>query len=63
MSETSIPQGEIVTGKMVHRAAMNCLIVNYARPEDWFFKQFFSTDEIEQYAAEYNLIIKQENPT
>lgn len=60
MSETSIPQGELRVGKIIHRAALNCLIVPHANPEEWFMKQFLSTEEVERYAAEHNLTITQE---
>lgn len=58
MSETSIPQGELIVGKVVHGAAMNCMIVPYDDPEGWYFQQFFSTAAIEEFAAKHNLIMK-----
>lgn len=58
--EINTPQGELVIGKMIHGAALNCMIVPYDNPSEWYFKQFFSTTEIEQYAADHNLVIQQE---
>lgn len=56
--ETSIMQGELVIGRMVHGAACNCMITSFADPDGWFFKQFTSQDAIEAYAAEHRLIMK-----
>jgi hypothetical protein len=56
-----MPQGELVIGKILYGAAMNCLIIPAEDPDAWFFKQFFSTNEIEQFALEHDLIIKRED--
>lgn len=56
--ETSTPQGEIRIGPLIYGAAMNCLVV--PRDGNWYFKQFISTEEVEQFAAEYNLTIVEE---
>lgn len=60
MSETSTaPQGELIIGSLVHGAAVNCMIVPYSDPTDWYMRQFFSRAEMEQYALENRLIIKE----
>lgn len=59
MSATSTAQGELIIGSLVHGAAVNCMIVPFSDPEEWFMKQFFSRGELEQYALENSLIIKE----
>lgn len=61
MSGIDMSQGELRIGKVIHKAALNCLIVPRENPEEWFFKQFLSTEEVEQYAAEHDLTITKED--
>lgn len=56
--ETSTVQGELIVGTVVHSAMLNCMIVPYDNPDEWFFKQFPSTAAIEEFAAKFNLVIK-----
>lgn len=58
VSGTSTAQGELVVGNIVHNAAVNCMIVPADAPDDWYFKQFTSMDEVNRYAEEYGLIVK-----
>jgi hypothetical protein len=60
VSETHTPQGEIKMGSMVHGAAMNCHVSYYGRPDDWHFVQFFSEEEIYDYARSNNLVVKRD---
>ncbi len=61
MSEISTPQGELLIGKVVHGAALNCMIVPADDPDGWYFKQFISTAEVERFALDYNLVIRKES--
>lgn len=56
--ETSTPQGELVVGTVVHNAMINCMVVPYEDPDEWFFKQFPSRSAMEQFALENNLVMK-----
>lgn len=60
MSETNIVLGELIVGKVVHRSALNCMVTSYENPDDWFMKQFFNQQELEDYARENKLAIKGE---
>jgi hypothetical protein len=39
---------------------MNCLIIDYADRQNTFFKQFFTTEELNNYAVEHGLIVKEQ---
>lgn len=58
MSEISTPQGELIIGRVIHGAAMNCMIVPYDDPEGWYFQQFITQGQIDDYALKHNLVIK-----
>jgi hypothetical protein len=58
MPETHTLQGELIIGTIVHGAALNCMVVPYAAPEDWFFQQFVSQEAAETFAMEHQLVIK-----
>jgi hypothetical protein len=58
MPETHTLQGELIIGTIVHGAALNCMVVPYATPEDWFFQQFVSQEAAETFAMEHQLVIK-----
>jgi hypothetical protein len=58
MPETHTLQGELIIGTVVHGAALNCMVVSYEAPEDWFFKQFTSQEAAETFAMENQLVIK-----
>jgi hypothetical protein len=59
VSATDTAQGELIIGNVVHGAAVNCMIVPFASPDEWYMKQFFSRGELEQFALENALIIKE----
>ncbi len=50
-------QGELKIGRIIHGGALNCMIIPAANPDDWFMKQFFSQEQVESYAMEFNLTI------
>ena len=56
-SGTSIVVGKLVVGPIVHRAAVNCMIIYFDRSDDWIMKQFFSEEEMQRYAAKESLMI------
>lgn len=56
MSETSIVQGKIEIRGRVH-GAINAIVFMFDAPQDWEFKQFVSQEELEQYAAEHQLVV------
>lgn len=56
---TNIIQGEVVVGDIVHRAAINCMVIPADDPEGWYFKQFVSMEHVKDFAREYNLVIKE----
>jgi hypothetical protein len=58
MPETHTLQGELIIGTVVHGAALNCMVVPYDEPEEWFFKQFVSQEAAEDFALEHNLVMK-----
>jgi hypothetical protein len=58
MQETHTLQGELIVGNMVHGAALNCMVIPYDNPEDWFFQQFVSQEAAETFAMEHKLVIK-----
>jgi hypothetical protein len=60
MSGISMPQGELIVGNVLYKTAMNCMVVPFDKPEEWYMVQFLSTTEIEKYAADYNLVIRKE---
>ena len=57
---TSIPQGEMTILKRIHGTAINTLIVPYEEPGDWSFKQFPTLEMAQDFALEFNLIVKLE---
>lgn len=64
MHGTDIVLGEIkIVGPIHGGVAMNTLVMFYADPSDWFFKQFVSQTEFDQYVRDNSLVItKQEKP-
>lgn len=56
MSEIDIVQGKIEFAGKVH-GAINTIVTFFAHKEEWFFKQFVSQEELEQYARENQLQI------
>ncbi len=58
MPEIHTLQGELIIGNIVHGAALNCMIIPYAEPENWFFQQFATEALMEEFAMTYNLVIK-----
>jgi hypothetical protein len=59
--ETHTPQGELVIGDIVHGAAMNCMVIPYDDPDGWFFKQFTSSSQMEDFALKHNLVMKRKD--
>lgn len=59
MSEIATARGDLIVGNVVHGAALNCMIVPYGDPENWYMKQFFSDEEMRLFAFENRLIIKE----
>lgn len=59
MSEIATAQGELIVGNVIHGAAVNCMIVPYADPTNWYMKQFFSDEAMRLFAFEQQLIIKE----
>ncbi len=60
MSETNIPQGQLEFKNIVH-GAQNYLLTWFDDPENWEFKQFVSQEQLDEFAAENNLIVKVQN--
>ena len=61
MLETHTLQGELIVGKIVHGAAINCTVVPYNDPDNWFMQQFLTNELMEQFAMEHQLVIKRED--
>jgi len=59
VSETNTVQGElIIQGVLYGGAAINCMVIPNASPEDWFMKQFPTRELLEEFAFHHRLIIK-----
>lgn len=57
---TPTVQGELLIGEVVHGVAINCTIFPYAAGKDgWFMEQFHTRQQIEDYAREHRLLIKE----
>jgi hypothetical protein len=57
-SGTNTLRGELIVGRILYGTAINCLIRPYDDPDEWFMKQFFSTDELARYAEQNLLEVK-----
>ena len=58
MSEIHTLQGELIVGGVVHGQALNCTVVPYDDPSDWFMVQFVTQQELDKYAMENKLVVK-----
>lgn len=58
MPVTHTLQGELIIGNIVHGAAINCMIVPYDKPDEWFMQQFLTNELLETFAMEHQLVIK-----
>jgi hypothetical protein len=56
--EIHTPQGELIIGDIVHGQAINCTVLPYADPADWFMVQFVTQAQLESYALENQLVMK-----
>lgn len=61
MPEIDTWQGELRIGRIIHGAALNCMIVPYDEPEQWFFQQFPRKEDAVAFAEEHNLLIVERN--
>jgi Cu2+-containing amine oxidase len=63
MDKASTPQGELIIGRVIHGAALNCMIVPYDDPDNWYMQQFFNQRQIDDYALKYNLVVMRQEQT
>jgi hypothetical protein len=60
-SGTRTVQGDLIVGGIVHGCAINCTVVPYGDEQDgWFMKQFLTRQQMEDYAREHSLLIKEQ---
>jgi hypothetical protein len=59
--EIHTPRGELIIGNVVHGQAINCTIIPYADPADWFMLQFVTQSQLESYALENQLVMKRKD--
>lgn len=56
--------GELQFERMLHNGmAINCIHINYADPTAWKMVQFFSDQQMNDYANEHGLIIVKKEPS
>lgn len=58
--EINIPQGELTIQPKKMHGALNALVLIFAFPEEWCYKQFPTMELLERFALDNNLTIKRE---
>lgn len=60
-SGTRTIQGDLLVGEVIHGSAINCTVVPYSDMQDgWFMVQFLTRQQMEGYAREHSLLIKEQ---
>lgn len=60
-SETNtaqVLQGDLIVTGTIHGHALNCTVVPYEDPKEWFMVQFVSQQQLDDYARDNLLLIQ-----